>query len=975
MTESRIGPEDWPAAIERTEGRQLIVAGPGTGKTEFVARRVAHLVESGKAGRHEIAVLCFSRRAAGMLTDRIEDMVGAAGHPITVTTFHSLALGLMEAARDGEPPTVLTTPEQIDFVARTLADEDPDDWPLTFRGILGTRPFAVEVADFVMRCSERLLTPEDLREMAKLRTDWRALPGFYGRYLERLRQAGRTDYGVLLAEVVQVLSAGHQTPYRYVLVDEYQDTTPAQAEMARLLAHPTGNLTVTGDPYQSIYSFRGAELSNIADFADADRIVLSESFRVPAEIMEAALRVAAGADLPGAAGPVTPAPHRGSAEAYVFDQETAEAEWIAEQVERAIVVEGFAPSDIAILVRTKRELATELSRALDRRGIPHEPPRSRLVDHPAVSMVRDIVTAAVHGGSLPATDAVAAADADRAMRRVLLGPVIGLDLAQERALLRARRRTWEPWHHVISERLPHLTGLAALLADPEWATTKPASDGFWHVWTTLDGIDRMVADPDRADWRRAWRSFSQTLARQSERDPSVTLERYFALTDDEDFEAQPMLPAHLPDERVTLTTLHQAKGLEFELVFIANAIEGVFPDLRRGRRLLRPELLAPSRLTDYEAQGAFQLQEEVRLAYTAMTRARSRVVWTATHAGGDLGERRPSRFLVAASGRSLEELGAPGESEAAPVTVAGVEQALRRWLLDPNAPAPQRTGALSVLVNHAGGRWNPVRFAGVPAPGPDSPVITGPFRLSPSQAESYAECPRRYVLERRLRLAETDSGYAASGSLFHLTVEKAESEILGTGAIHAPLERALEIFEEVWAEHARFGSPAINDAWMRRARPALIKLYTHWPTTGIPVALEKEVEAEIGGVAWRGIIDRLERTDKGLRIVDLKTSTSAPSAADAARSLQLAFYAIALRDAGENVVEAQLWYPATKPKTPSVRRLDMSALDELRAEMERIVAGITSENWEARLSAKACEYCAFKATCPQWPEGRGAYLP
>src|SRR5690606_40232489 len=106
--------------------------------------------------------------------------------------------------------------------------------------------------------------------------------------------------------------------------------------------------------------------------------------------------------------------------------------------------------------------------------------------------------------------------------------------------------------------------------------------------------------------------------------------------------------------------------------------------------------------------------------------------------------------------------------------------------------------------------------------------------------------------------------YAASGSLFHLTVEKAESEILGTGAIHAPLERALEIFEEVWAEHARFGSPAINDAWMRRARPALIKLYTHWPTTGIPVALEKEVEAEIGGVAWRGIIDRLERDRKSV---------------------------------------------------------------------------------------------------------------
>ncbi|HEX6947005.1 MAG TPA: ATP-dependent DNA helicase [Acidimicrobiia bacterium] len=975
MTESRIGVDDWPAAIEETEGRQLVVAGPGTGKTEFLARRVAHLVQSEKARRDEIAVLCFSRRAAGHLTRRIEELVGSTGHPITVTTFHSLALSLIEAARQGEPPTVLTTPEQVDFAARTLVDEDPADWPLTFRGILTTRPFAVEVADFVMRCSERLLGPDDLEEMARERSDWRGLPGFYRRYLQRLRAAGRTDYGVLLADVVDLLSNGHETPYRYVLVDEYQDTTPAQAEMARLLAAPGGNLTVAGDPYQSIYSFRGAELSNIAEFEDARRMVLAESFRVPKEIMEAALRVVAGADLPGAAGPVVPAPHRGSAEAYVFDQETAEAEWIAEQVERAIVVERIPPGAIAILVRTKKELAAELSRALERRGIPHEPPKSRLVDHPAVSLVRDIVTVAVHGGSLPTTDAVDAAEADRAMRRILLGPVIGLDLATERALVRARRRTWEPWHSVVAERLPHLPGLASLLSDPDWATKRPAADGFWHLWTNLEGLDGIVADPERADWRRAWRSFSQTLARQSERDPSVSLERYFALTEDEDFEAQPMLPAHLPSERVTLTTLHQAKGLEFEVVFIANAIEGVFPDLRRGRRLLRPELLARSRLTDVEAQGAFQLQEEVRLAYTAMTRARTRVVWTATHAGGDLGERRPSRFLIAAAGRPLDELGPPDETEAAPVTVAGVERTLRRWLLDPDASAAQRLGAVTVLAGHAGDRWNPMRFAGVPAPGPSSPILTGSFRLSPSQAESYLQCPRRYAMERRLRLAETDSGYAASGSLIHLTVERAENEIIGTGATHASLDRAMQILDEVWAEHADFGNAVMNDAWLRRAREPLAKLYTFWPSEGVPVAMEKDVETEIGGVRWRGVIDRLEMTNEGLRVVDLKTSRSAPPQADAARSIQLAFYVIALRDAGQQVVDAQLWYPATDAKKPSVRYLDVSAVDDLRAEMEAIVEGIRSENWEPRISAKACKYCPFKGTCPQWPEGRDAYLP
>ncbi|MFO7298752.1 MAG: ATP-dependent DNA helicase [Actinomycetes bacterium] len=974
MAESRIGPDEWQSAIERTDGRQLVVAGPGTGKTEFIARRVEHLVSSGKARRDAIAVLCFSRRAAGYLTDRIADLVGATGHPITVTTFHSLALSIMEAARDGEPPTVLTTPEQIDFVRRVLADEDPEDWPIVFRGILGTRPFAVEVADFVMRCSERLLTPEDLQSMAEQRADWRAMPGFYRRYLDRLRQAGRTDYGVLLADVVGILASGHETPFRYVLVDEYQDTTPAQAEMARLLAEPHGNLTVAGDPYQSIYSFRGAELSNIAAFADAERIVLAESFRVPQAIMEAALRVVSGADLPGAAGPVVPAPHQGSAEAYVFDQETAEAEWIADQVEKAIVVDGVPASRIAILLRTKRELAAELSRALDRRGIPHDPPRSRLVDHPAVSLVRDIVTASVHGGPLPTTDASDAAEADRAMRRVLLGPVFGLDLSTERALMRARRRTWEPWHHIVAERLPHLPGLASLLADPSWATTRPAAEGFWHLWSTVEGVDRIVADPERADWRRAWRSFAQTLARQSERDPSVTLHHYFVLTEDEDFEAQPMLPAHLPSERVTLTTLHQAKGLEFDIVFIANAVEGVFPDLRRSRRLLRPELLEPSRLTDMEAQGTFHLQEETRLAYTAMTRARSRVVWTATRAADDLGERRPSRFLVAASGGSAD-LGPPDDAETEPVTVVGMERVLRRHLLDPAAPAAVRLGAVRVLVRHAEGRWNPMRFAGVPERGPSSPILPEFFRLSPSQAESFRDCPRRYALERRLQLTDSDNDYAQSGSLVHKACELAETEIVGTGEIHAPLKRVLEILDEVWEEEADFGGHTRNRAFLKRAREIVTTLYTLWPSNGTPVALEKPIRIEIGGVTWRGLVDRVERTDAGLKVVDLKTGTKPPSHEEAARSLQLAFYVLALQEEGEDVTAAELWYPAARYKASiAVRRLDMSAVPEIRQELEGLVTELRAERWEARVSA-ACEHCAFKSSCPQWPDGKEAYLP
>jgi superfamily I DNA/RNA helicase len=288
----------------------MVVAGPGTGKTEFLVRRVAHLVRSGEARRDQIVVLCFSRRAAADLRSRIDQAIGAQGVPVDATTFHSLALRLLETAAGGERPVPLTTPEQVGIVAEILAREDPTNWPVTYGGILASPAFATEVADFLMRCSERLLTPDDLEERAARRADWRGLPGLYRRYLARLHDSGRTDYGVLLTQAVTLLEteAGRNLVSRYshVLVDEYQDTSPAQARLADLLAEPSGNLTVAGDPYQSIYSFRGAELRNVADFSrrhpDAKRLILSRSFRVPEEILEAALRVVSA----GFTGPAAP---------------------------------------------------------------------------------------------------------------------------------------------------------------------------------------------------------------------------------------------------------------------------------------------------------------------------------------------------------------------------------------------------------------------------------------------------------------------------------------------------------------------------------------------------------------------------------------------------------------------------------------------------------------------------------------------
>jgi superfamily I DNA/RNA helicase len=252
----RIGPDDWDRVIADVNGPQLVVAGPGTGKTEFLVRRARHLIESGAAVAAEVLILAFSRRSAGEIAGRATSPLSSAS-PVA-TTFHSFAHRLLEAHGSEvfgwqEIPSLLTGPEQISLVSELMADEDPSSWPALYRPLLRSHTLSEEVGDFLLRCRERLLSSDDIRRKASERLQWRALPDFMDRYDAELEARRRIDYGALLAMAVAALerpeiagAVGGQ--YRYVLVDEYQDTTPAQARLLELATLPHRNLTVTGDP-------------------------------------------------------------------------------------------------------------------------------------------------------------------------------------------------------------------------------------------------------------------------------------------------------------------------------------------------------------------------------------------------------------------------------------------------------------------------------------------------------------------------------------------------------------------------------------------------------------------------------------------------------------------------------------------------------------------------------------------------------
>ena len=993
-----ISPGDWPNLIARTEGTQLIIGGPGTGKTELLARRAAHLINSGIAPSDGVLALTFSRETASDLRGRITSGARRSFGELSVGTFHGFARALVEEhcqmlLGGTRPPMVLTTPEQIQFVRETLDEESPEDWPLFYRRMLKTRTLAEELADFMLRCGERRITPEELAAQARAKPAWAALPGFYQRYLERLREEGKADYtGLLLLtnRALGVTDIGKRTAARfpYVLADELQEATVVQTEILKKLVANGCHLTAAADPDQTSFFFRGAERASVqsfpSDFAALGKTPpevfrLDTSFRVPAEVL-----APAGGLFAAHPYPPSPASHSGKVDLFLFDQETTEHDWIATEIKRLRLIEQVPYSEVAVLARTSH-LLSGLSRALDRQRIPHTRPGARLIDHPAVRMVLDLAWVAAvdvpDPQNHPEWFTVAV---DRTVEGMLLGPLFSLTRGRVAELGGIRRRDGQRWAEVLSRHLPEARALNNLLVDSSWATTPPATTGFWELWESIPQFSEIVESDGLSDYRSALASFAQTLGRLAERSPGTSLLDYRRLILEGDLEASPLRPPHSEvDSRVTISTIHQAKGRQFDVVFIAGATEGVFPDTRPFQSLLEGQFLSRPDL-DHFGLVQLQLEHERSLAYTAMTRASRRVVWTTTSPDLNEARRTVSRFMISLADRVGQPLEGPaGRPASSPVGRLETESYLRRTQRDISETLPRRLAAARVLAR-PGRRdlWDPRGFAGVRPPGPDTGLISPGHVMSASQAEAYYKCPRRYALESRLRLDPSDDNpYLRFGSLMHAVLEKSVRRSSEQGEPGLNLSDALHELSVRLAE-MDFGTPVLNYAWLERGTRLLEQLAERWTADGSrAIGFEERIRVDLDGTEWRGRIDRVDRMEDGtLRIVDYKTSKNPMAVKDAAVSLQLGFYLWA-RSGGEpdadRVSAAELWFPLCDRETSWTRSFDRANLEEVLGELREIAEAILAEKadplpWPPRPS-RECGRCRVRSLCPAWPEGQGAF--
>ena len=627
----------------------LIVAGAGSGKTRVLTHRIAYLLAERHVHPGEIIAITFTNKAAGEMKERVAALVGPRARLMWVSTFHSACVRILRAEHDhaGLKSTFSIydaddSRRLMQLVAREL-DLDPKRYP--------ARGLAAQVSNL----KNELVEPEEFADRAKGPNE-RAVAEAYALYQRRLREAHALDFDDIIMATVHLLQSHpkvaetYRRRFRHVLVDEYQDTNRAQYMLVKELVGPVdgdpppGELCVVGDADQSIYAFRGATIRNILeferDYPDARTILLEQNYRSTQTILSAANAVI---DRNSARKPKRLWSDQGAGEqiiGYVADTEHAEADWVAREIDRLGSKVGVRPGEVAVFYRTNAQ-SRVFEEVFIRVGLPYKVVggvrfyerkevrdalaylRAITNDDDTVSIRRILNTPRRGIGDRAEASVEALSTRDRisfgqAMRRAKDAPGISTRAANSIAdfvamldELREMSRTALP--EEVLEMVLHRSGMLTELEE----SIDPQDQG------RMENLQELVS---------VAREYTERVEAQAadEGVPGATLEGFLeqvALVADAD-----QVPSDDPDHQgvVTLMTLHTAKGLEFPVVFLTGLEDGVFPHSRA--------------MTDNT-----ELEEERRLAYVGITRARQRLYLSRAvtrSAWGQPQYNAPSRFTT-----------------------------------------------------------------------------------------------------------------------------------------------------------------------------------------------------------------------------------------------------------------------------------------------------------------------------------------
>lgn len=992
-------------AVTHGDGPLLVVAGAGTGKTQVITRRIAWLIASRRAKPSEILALTFTDQAANEMQARVDQLVPYGYTDTAISTFHAFGDRLLrEFALELGLPTdlrVLSRPETVVFLRERVFELGLDE----YRPLGDPTRFLDALATLFSRAKDEDVSPDAflahaeamaaaaagddggdgrtggdaalaMAEEARRRLE---LARAYGRYQDLMAQHGAVDFGDQVSLSLRLLRESPsarqavQARFKYVLVDEFQDTNRAQSELVALVAGQYRNVTVVGDDDQSIYKFRGAAISNILGFRDryptARVVVLLRNYRSRAPILDAAYRLVRHNDpdrlevragiakrlVAARRGRAAPVRHE------AFASGTEEADWIAGDIGRRMGA-GAHARDMAVLVRANAA-ADPILRSLNVAGVPWRfSGTSGLYARPEVKLLLALLRSVADPASSVDVYALAASE---------LYGLGGEDLAAIVALARRRSRS-------ILETIDELgrqpgilrlspatrTAAARLLVDlrrfTQLAHERPAGE-VAYAFMRESGWLRRLAEAGTAAAEEALSNlarFFDIVRAQSDLLPddraiflAPHLRTLIAAGDD------PATADIDPDaDAVAVMTVHKAKGLEFPVVYLPGLVAGRFPAVGRREPLALPVELVDETLPE----GDYQLQEERRLFYVGMTRARDELVLTHAADYGGARARRVSPFV-------LEALDLP---VAAGATGSGVRS---RRPLD-RLESLERTEASPAAVPHRADE---------------------PLALSFYAIDDYLTCPLKYKYAHLLRVPLAPHHSIVYGAALHAAVSEfhkrhARGEVMTEQALVAA-------FQAAWTGEG-FLSRAHEEARMAAGRDALRRFREEQlrPGAVVPAYVERDFSFLLDGDRVRGRFDRVDITPREpgatrpapdgqgsapaadvvqstldlaserVVITDYKSSDvrdPAKARERTRRSLQLSIYAMAYEAmTGRLPDEVSLHFldSGLVGRAP----VDRVRVDAAREAVRRAADGIRAREFGAKPDYVACGFCAYREICP-----------
>ncbi len=957
-------------AVTRGDGPLLIVAGAGTGKTTVITRRIAWLIAERRAKPSEILALTFTDRAALEMTERVDQLVPYGFTDTLISTFHAFGDRLLREhaieAGLSDRSTVLSRPEQIILLREHLFDLPLD----RLRPLGDPTRFLGALVTLISRARDEDLTPADYRaaaehlafravgepdngalaEEAALQAE---LAGLYTAYEGLMRGSDRLDFGDQVSMALRLLRdhpsvlAQERAKYRYILVDEFQDTNHAQFELVRMLADHA-NLTVVGDDDQSIYRFRGAALSNIlgfrAAYPRAGSVVLVDNFRSRQPILDAAHRLIAHNDpdrlearegldkrLKARASFFRAARPDGPMELLTFATGSDEADGIAERIATSIG-SGRRAGEHAVLVRGNRD-ADPFLRSLNMLRVPwrfsgtaglYQQAEVRLlisflraVNDPDDSIsLYDLATSELFG--LGATDVTLALN--RASRRRM-----SLAAAFREAADRPHESSFGRRALEVVQRL-----LGSIDQHRSMSTERSSGELLYHFISASGWLARLSAEArESGDARLAnVARFFEIVRRQGsllrdDRLPFLVAQLDTLIETGDD----PSTADVGPDEgdAVHVLTYHKAKGLEFPVVYMVGLVEDRFPSRSRGDRLQLPDELLP----DCAPAAETHLGEERRLFYVGMTRAQEELVFSWAQDYGGRRARRMSQFV-------LEALDLPPAMPVEALRPSAAEQLARHEL-------PARQPAL-----------------------PARPSLTDrPLSLSFYQVNDYLDCPAKYRYGHVIRIPTPPSHAMVYGRALHAAVQAFHRHQMAGRAmsledLHAALDANWESVGFLTREH--------EEARRTAGREALARFWNEQQSDPArPTAIEADFSFQLGRDRVRGRYDRVDvEADGRVVITDYKSSDvrdPGTAARRARESLQLSIYALAHEaQHGKLPEELSLHFLESGlvgRSEPTEKRLERAQEKVLMA-----AEGIRAQRFDATPQPMRCGFCPFREICP-----------